>query len=102
MPSLARIPALAACAFLAAPAAAALPPQYQRAAELKAVVADARVADAFAGAPIERVEYVRPDLYRVSARGCRLDVAIVDLPTPAGVAGPRRFAVKAGAKSCGH
>jgi hypothetical protein len=84
------------------PADAALPPQYQRAAELKAVVADARVANAFGGAPIERVEFVRTDLYRVSAGACRLDVAIVDLPTPADVTGGRRFAVKAGRKVCGR
>jgi hypothetical protein len=89
-------------ALAAVPAHAALPPQYQRAAEFKAVVADGHVANAFGGAPIERIEYVRTDLYRVSSGGCRLDVAIVDLPTPAGVAGPRRFAVKPGRKVCGR
>ncbi|HEX8483098.1 MAG TPA: hypothetical protein VF650_14470 [Allosphingosinicella sp.] len=84
----------------AAPAAAALPPQYQRAAEFRAVIADASVAGAFGSAPVERIEFVRPDLYRVSAGRCSLEVAIVSLPTPAGVAGPRRFAVRAGRKSC--
>lgn len=87
----------------AAPAAAALPPHYQRAAELKAVVADPRIAAAFGiDAPIQRVEYVRPDLYRVSAGRCHLDVAIVDLPTPRNVSGGRRFAVRPGRKVCGH
>jgi hypothetical protein len=86
----------------AAPAFAALPPNYQRIAELKAVLADPAVAGAFVmDAPIERVEYVKRDLYRVSAGGCRVDAAIVDLPTPRGVAGPRRFAVRAGRKVCG-
>lgn len=94
---LAIAPALAAM-----PASAALPPQYQRAAELKAVVADPGVANAFAGAPIDRVEFVRTDLYRVSAGACRLDVAIVDLPTPPDVSGGRRFRVKAGRKACGR
>jgi hypothetical protein len=94
--------ALVAAATFAAPASAALPPQYQRAEELKAVVADARIANAFDGAPIERVEYVGRDRYRVSAGRCRLDVAIVDLPTPADRAGPRRFAVRAGARACGR
>ncbi|HEX8625830.1 MAG TPA: hypothetical protein VF782_12260 [Allosphingosinicella sp.] len=89
---------------VAAPTSAqsALPPQYQRAAEFRAVAADARIANAFGGAPIERIEYVGPDLYRVSAGRCRLDVAIVDLPTPPDVAGGRRFAVKAGRKACGR
>jgi len=86
----------------ATPVSAALAPQYQRAAEFKAVVADGGVANAFGGTPIERVEYVRRDLYRVSAGGCRLDVAIVDLPIPPGVVGGRRFAVKAGRKACGR
>ena len=101
---MARLPRLLAVApaLAALPASAALPPQYQRAAELKAVVADPGVANAFGGAPIERVEYVRTDLYRVSAGACRLDVAIVDLPTPEDVAGGRRFAVKAGRKVCGR
>ena len=89
-------------AFAAMPVSAALPPQYQRSAELKAIVADGGIANAFGGAPIERVEYMRTDLYRVSAGACRLDVAIVDLPTPADVAGPRRFAVRAGRKVCGR
>ena len=97
-----RLIAVAAPALAALPADAALPPQYQRAAELKAVVADPGVANAFGGTPIDRVEFVRTDLYRVSAGACRLDVAIVDLPTPPGVTGGRRFAVKAGRKACGR
>lgn len=87
---------------IAAPAAAALPPQYQRIAELKAVLADIEVGRAFGNTPIERVEFVRPDLYRVTAGRCRLDVAIVDLPTPSGVSGGRRFAVRPGRKVCGR
>ena len=95
--------ALALALGVAAPAAAALPSHYQRAAELRAVVADAYVAGAFGiGSPIQRVEYVKPDLYRVSAGRCHLDVAIVDLPTPRDVAGGRRFAVRPGKKVCGH
>jgi len=97
-----RLFAFAAPLLAATPAGSALPPQHQRAAELKAVVADPFVANAFDGAPIERIEFVRTDLYRVSARGCRLDVAILDLPTPADVAGGRRFRVKPGRKTCGR
>jgi hypothetical protein len=100
MRTLLRLAAITMPGLAALPVAAALPPQYQRAAELKAVVADPRVANAFDGAPIERIEYVRTDLYRVSAGRCRLDVAIVDLPTPADVSGGRRFTVQAGRKVC--
>lgn len=102
MGPLLRLLALAAPASAALPAHAALPPQYQRAAELKAVVEAPGVANAFERAPIERVEYVRTDLYRVSAGACRLEVAIVDLPTPPGVSGGRRFAAKPGRKVCGR
>ena len=102
MRPLLRFLSLALPALAAVPASAALAPQYQRAAEFRAVAADGHVANAFGGAPIERIEYVRTDLYRVSSGACRLDVAILDLPTPAGVVGPRRFAVKPGRKACGR
>ena len=87
-------------ALAAAPAAAALPPQYQRLAELRAVLNHAGVARAFDSAPIERVEYVRTDLYRVSAGRCHLDVRIVDLPTPRNVVGGRRFEARPGQRVC--
>ncbi|HET9638688.1 MAG TPA: hypothetical protein VFP12_05740 [Allosphingosinicella sp.] len=101
MRPLLRLFALAVPALAAVPVSAALPPNYQRVAELKAVLADPKVGGAFPmEAPIERVEYVRPDLYRVSGGRCRLDVAIVDLPTPPGVVGGRRFAVRPGSLAC--
>ncbi|HEX9946038.1 MAG TPA: hypothetical protein VGA98_00705 [Allosphingosinicella sp.] len=102
MRTLPRLLALAAPALAAIPAEAALPPQYQRTAELRAVLDDDKVAEAFGSAPIERIEYVRSDLYRVSAGRCRVEVAIVGLPMPGGVVGPRRFGVKAGRKVCGR
>ena len=92
---------LCAAALAAVPAAAALAPNHQRIAELRAVLGHAEVANAFGGAPIERIEYVREDLYRVSAGRCRLDVAIIGLPTPRDVSGPRRFEVRPGRKLCG-
>lgn len=97
-----RFIALLAAALAAAPASAALAPNYQRQAELRAVIAHPQVARAFGSDPIDRVEYVRTDLYRVSAGRCRLDVAIVGLPTPRGVSGPRRFDVRPGAFACGR
>ena len=78
--------AIAAIAFstamlTAAPASAALPPNYQRLAELRAVLALPEVGRAFGLEPIDRIEYVARDLYRLSAGRCHLDVRIVDLPT---------------------
>jgi len=92
--------ALAVAGLAATPAAAALPPQYQRLAELRAVLNHAGVARAFDRVPIERIEYVRTDLYRVSAGRCHLEVRIVDLPTPRNVVGGRRFEARPGQRMC--
>ena len=94
--------AAAALAAGALPAAAALPPNYQRLAELRAVLALPDVAT-LGGTmqPVERIEHAGPDLYRVTAGRCRLDVRIVDLPTPRGVVGGRRFAARPGRPVCG-
>jgi len=89
-----------AAALAAAPASAALAPNYQRLAELRAVLNHQGVSAGFGSTPIERIEYVRTDLYRVSAGRCRMDVAIVDLPTPRGMTGGRRFAVRPGVRVC--
>jgi hypothetical protein len=102
MRTLPRLLAPAALALAAMPAAAALPPQYQRTAELAAVLESDKVLEAFGSMPIERIEYVRSDLYRVTAGRCRVEVAIVDRPAPGGMAGPRNFGVKAGRKVCGR
>ena len=96
--TIAAAPALALLA--AAPAAAALPPNYQRLAELRAVLALPEVGRAFGLEPIGRIDYVRTDLYRLSAGRCHLDVRIVDLPTPPNVVGARRFQARAGRPVC--
>ena len=92
--------ALCAAASAAVPAIAALPPQHQRAAELRALLAHSGVVGAFDGAPIDRIEYVRRDLYRVTAGRCHVDVAIVSLPTRRDVVGPRRFEARPGQRVC--
>ena len=99
MPSVFRLAALAAAAASACPAPAALPPQYQRIAELRAVLDNSGVSAALGGM-IDRVEYVRTDLYRVTVGRCHVDARIVDLPMPAGVVGARRFEVRAGQRAC--
>jgi len=98
----ARYFAAAALALAAVPASAALAPNYQRIAELRAVLDHPGVIGAFDGTPIDRIEYVRTDLYRVAAGRCRLDVAIVGLPMPRGMAGARRFEVRPGRPVCGR
>lgn len=94
--------AAAACvaALAATPAAAALPPNYQRLAELRAVLALPEVGGAFGIAPIERIELVSTDLYRVSAGRCHLDVRIHGLPMPRNMVGARRFEARAGRAVC--
>jgi hypothetical protein len=90
--------AAAVLALAAVPAAAALAPNYQRIAELNAVLEHPGVANAMP--PIDRIEYVRTDLYRVTAGRCRLDVRIVDLPVPRGMVGARHFEARPGRRVC--
>jgi len=97
-----RRAALAAALLAATPAPAALPPQYQRPAELRAVLDHQGVVAAFGGTPIERIAYVGTDLYRVTAGRCRIDVRIVGLPMPRGVVGARRFEARPGQRVCGR
>jgi len=84
------------------PAIAALPPQYQRQAELLAIINDMAVVDAFGFDGIEVVELVEPDLYRVRGGKCVLEVLIEDLPNTHGEgwAGPREFKLVVGQAEC--
>ncbi len=97
-----HVAAFCLAALTALPAQAALPPQYQRLAELRAVLDHQGVAAAFGGTPIGRIEYVRTDLYRVSAGRCHVDARIVGLPMPRGMVGARRFEVRVGQRLCGR
>lgn len=84
------------------PATAALPPQYQRQAELAAIIADMNVVEAFGFDGIDAIELVEHDLYRVRGGQCTLDVTIQDLPNKheAGWAGPREFTLALGETTC--
>lgn len=86
-------------ALAAWPAKAALAPEYQRLAELRAVL-NLDLAALMGPTPIERVAYAGVDLYRVTAGRCHLDVRIVGLPMPQGVDGARRFQVRPGRRLC--
>ena len=96
---LAALGAAASAALAAVPAAAALPPKYQRIAELRAVL-DQAAERLEVNDEIDRIDYVRADLYRVRAGRCHVDVAIVGLPMPAGMVGARRFEARAGRRTC--
>ena len=96
-----RLVAWLTAILTALPAAAALPPNYQRLAELRAVLEHPGVAGAFGVMePIDRLEYVAPDLYRVTAGRCHLDVRIVGLPMPNGMVGARRLEARPGERVC--
>lgn len=80
---------------------AALAPNYQRLAEFQAILANPKVIAAFpVSQPIEKVEYVQNDIYRITAGACHIDVKIVSLPNKTGMVGPRQFAVEAGKPIC--
>ncbi|SEP61749.1 hypothetical protein SAMN05428969_0149 [Devosia sp. YR412] len=83
-------------------ALAALPPQYQRQAELLAIIGDEGVVEAFGFGGIEGVELNGVDHYIVRGGDCMLDVMIEDLPNQheAGWAGPREFKLVLGTLVC--
>ena len=96
-----RLAATTALALGALPASAALAPNYQRLAELRAVLALPDIATGFGTMnPIDRIEYAGADLYRVTAGRCHIDVRIVDLPLPRGMVGARHFEARAGRQVC--
>ena len=101
MPSPLHLIVAGALILTAGTAFAALPPNYQRAAEFKAVADNPEVAGAFpVTAPMSRIEYLREDVYRVTGGRCHLDATIVTMPQPAGMVGPRRFEVRPGKLIC--
>jgi hypothetical protein len=82
-------------------AQAALAPNYQRIAELQAILDDRAVVDAFSvSQPIDRIEIITTDHYRVTAGSCHLDVAIVDIEDEPGRDGPRQFKVEIVDRTC--
>lgn len=98
LPSLAIVVGL----LTALPAQAALPPQYQRQAELAAIIADMGVADAFGFSGVDAIELIAPDHYLVRGGACVLSVTIEDVPNTheAGWAGPREFKLVLGTPAC--
>ena len=82
-------------------AQAALPPTYQRLAELKAVLDDSNVLRSLPeGSLIERVEYIKPDHYEITAGQCTLAITLKDKPLPMGMVGARQFEIVPGTTTC--
>lgn len=94
--------AIALVPLLSLPALAALPPHYQRQAELMAIVGEATEAFGIQH-PIEAIDMQRPDFWVVRSGECTLELQIVDVPLEGkepGFVGPRNFAVEAGPVAC--
>ncbi|RVB76887.1 MULTISPECIES: hypothetical protein [unclassified Mesorhizobium] len=80
---------------------AALPPFWQRKAEIQAILDSGALAGVLERrGPIDAVERVGNDHYRVRAGGCALDVLIVDDASAAVMPGPRKFLLKLGELVC--
>ncbi|MES2058124.1 MAG: hypothetical protein V4564_19465 [Pseudomonadota bacterium] len=79
-------------------AQAALPPYWQRAREIGAILESQDVARELRDAPIDSVKYVADDSYQASSGRCSVNVRVVgkarDFP------GPRLFDLKVGKRRC--
>ncbi len=83
-------------------ASAALPPYWQRTRELQAILESGEIARKLNNRPIDTIERIGIDLYRVRADGCSLEIEIVTDPSgkPPGWVGPRPFHLKIGEPVC--
>ncbi|MGX5841617.1 hypothetical protein ACWGTI_12930 [Mesorhizobium sp. ArgA1] len=82
-------------------AAAALPPYWQRKAEIDAITDSRDVARRLENhGPIDVIEHIGNDHYRVVGGGCTLDVFIVDDASAEPMPGPRKFKLQIGKLVC--
>ncbi|WEJ33268.1 hypothetical protein [Devosia sp. SD17-2] len=82
------------------PSLAALPPHYQRQAEIEAVL-EAAVEVLGISKPVDGVSLVEADRYEVRFGDCTMMVRIVDLPGKGGgMVGPRQFSAMPEAPHC--
>lgn len=85
----------------AATAVAALPPYWQSAREISAIIDDPRVHDALAyEEPIVSVSTVGEDVYLLKTARCSVTVTIIDKPDAEPIAGPRQFDLQVGVAEC--
>ena len=86
----------------AAPAAAMVPPIFQRLGELRSIL-DLRGLPTTFDAPIERIELIAPRLYRVTAGRCHVDVQLVEVRGGPGEGlTPPRLEPRVGRRVCGR
>lgn len=82
-------------------ASAALPPYWQRKAEIEAIVGSSDVASKLEGhGPIDMIAHMGDDHYQVGAGGCTLDVFIIDDTSAEPMPGPRKFKLRIGELIC--
>lgn len=98
---LTRLILAGSAAAITTPALAALPPRYQRVAEMKAILDDGTVMTALKDRPIDSITYVATDHYAVRAGPCRVDVRISDAFIGQMRPGPRNFRLRVGRATCG-
>ncbi len=98
--------AVAAVLLMVAPGAlAALPPVHERAREMTAILNSPDLSRALgANRPVDVIERLGPDRYRVRAGDCALEARIMDRPRDPSAPrrmGPREFTVGLGPLACG-
>jgi hypothetical protein len=82
-------------------ASPALPPYWQRKAEIDAITDSGDVARRLENhGPIDTIAHVGDDHYQVGAGGCTLDVFIVDDASAEPMPGPRKFKLQMGELVC--
>jgi hypothetical protein len=92
--------ALIAC-LIPLSAAAALPPQYQRAEELGRIITDRAVQSALKDQPINSITMTAQDVFEVASDDCTVIATLFDLPAPGdGWVGPRQFDLTVGEADC--
>jgi hypothetical protein len=91
---------LAAGLLFTSSAFAALAPNYQREAELSAIISSDVVRDALGGRVIDSIEFESPDRYDVDADDCKVEVLLVNKPLPDGMVGARQFDVTVEKTDC--
>lgn len=103
---LAAVAVAAAAAAGGGPSRAALPPWQERAREIAAILDSPEVRERLGGAaarPVEAVERLGEDRWRVRSADCAVEVRVVDAPGRGGAAarpGPRAFDLRVGRAEC--
>ncbi len=84
--------------LVATSASAALPPYWQRAAEISAILNDRPLAATLRNRPVDRIQWRSAGLYRVSAGQCRIDVRTTEERQTK--PGPAKYRVQSGNAIC--